>query len=40
MIGRRFQHCCQHLGLNTTRLKLNTERFKRPAKAGEQLALL
>jgi DNA repair photolyase len=40
MIGRRFQLACQQLGLNANRLKLNTDVFKRPAQAGEQLALL
>jgi DNA repair photolyase len=40
MIGRRFQLSCQQLGLNATRLKLNTELFTRPPQAGEQLALL
>ncbi len=40
MIGRRFQLACQQLGLNSNRLKLNTQAFHRPPQQGEQLALL
>jgi DNA repair photolyase len=39
-VGRRFQLACQRLGLNTARLKLRTDLFVKPARAGEQLALL
>jgi DNA repair photolyase len=39
-VGRRFQLACQRLGLNTDRLKLRTDLFKRPVQVGEQLALL
>ena len=39
MIGRRFQMSTQRLGLNTHRLKLRTDLFKRPLRQGEQMAL-
>jgi DNA repair photolyase len=39
MIGRRFQVSSQKLGLNAQRLKLRTDLFKRPPRAGEQMAL-
>jgi DNA repair photolyase len=38
--GRRFQLAAEKLGLNKDRVKLRTDLFKRPAVAGEQLALL
>ena len=39
-IGRRFELSCQRLGLNRSRLKLETSHFHRPPQPGEQLALL
>ena len=39
-IGRRFELSCQRLGLNRSRLKLDTSHFHRPPQPGEQLALL
>ena len=39
-IGRRFELACQRLGLNTTRVKLATDQFKRPPQPGEQLTLI
>jgi DNA repair photolyase len=39
-IGRRFEIAARRLGLNTTRMKLRTDLFKAPARAGEQLVLL
>jgi DNA repair photolyase len=38
-IGRRFQLAAQKLGLNATRLKLRTDLFQPPPKAGEQMTL-
>jgi DNA repair photolyase len=38
-IGRRFQLAAQKLGLNVTRLKLRTDLFQPPPKAGEQMTL-
>ena len=39
-IGRRFELSCQRLGLNRSKLKLDTSHFHRPPQPGEQLALL
>jgi DNA repair photolyase len=39
MIGRRFESCCEKLGLNTERRKLTTEHFSPPKRAGDQLSL-
>lgn len=39
-IGRRFEIAAKRLGLNSGRLRLRTDLFKRPAAAGEQLVLL
>ncbi len=39
MVGRRFQLACQRNGLNRERLKLRTDLFTRPARAGEQMSL-
>jgi DNA repair photolyase len=39
-IGRRFEMACERLGLNRSRLKLATDLFKPPPKAGEQLRLI
>ncbi len=38
-IGRRFELAAKRLGLNTEKLKLATQHFRRPAEPGEQLAL-
>jgi DNA repair photolyase len=38
-VGRRFQLACQRLVLNASRLKLSTEHFTVPPKAGDQLTL-
>jgi DNA repair photolyase len=38
-IGRRFQLAAQGLGYNANRLRLTTDLFTRPARAGDQLAL-
>ncbi|CAM5763557.1 radical SAM protein [Labrys miyagiensis] len=38
-IGRRFELAAARLGLNARRLKLRTDLFTRPTRAGEQLAL-
>jgi DNA repair photolyase len=38
-IGRRFELAARRLGLNRERVKLRTDLFQRPPRAGEQLAL-
>jgi DNA repair photolyase len=38
--GRRFQAACHRLGINRARVKLRTDLFTRPVRAGEQMALL
>lgn len=40
MLGRRFEAAANRLGFNRRRLKLRTDLFRRPARAGEQLSLL
>ncbi len=40
MIGRRFQLATRRLGLNRPSKPLDVSKFRRPARAGEQLALL
>ncbi len=40
MLGRRFELAANRLGFNNSRLKLRTDLFARPARAGEQLCLL
>jgi len=39
MIGRRFDIACDKLGLNKKRVKLTTDHFVRPNRAGDQLTL-
>ena len=39
-IGRRFELAAKRLGLNSERLRLRTDLFRRPAAAGDQLMLL
>lgn len=40
VVGRRFELAAARLGFNTSKLKLRTDLFQRPARIGEQLALL
>ncbi len=40
MMNQRFRLACQKLGLNKTELRLDTTKFRRPPRAGDQLALL
>ena len=40
LLERRFRLACDRLGLNGRRLDLDTRAFRRPARAGDQLALL
>ncbi|MDQ0470511.1 PA0069 family radical SAM protein [Labrys wisconsinensis] len=40
VVGRRFELAAARLGFNTGKLKLRTDLFQRPARIGEQLALL
>jgi DNA repair photolyase len=39
MIGRRFELAAERIGFNKARLKLRTDLFERPKRAGEQLSL-
>lgn len=39
MIGRRFEIAAKRAGFNRERMKLRTDLFRRPTRAGEQLAL-
>ncbi|MES1203898.1 MAG: radical SAM protein, partial [Pseudomonadota bacterium] len=40
MIALRFHRACARLGLNSVRLELDASQFRKPPKAGEQMALL
>ncbi|MBI3513509.1 MAG: PA0069 family radical SAM protein [Proteobacteria bacterium] len=40
MMNQRFRLACQKLGLNKTELRLDTTKFRRPPRAGDQLTLL
>jgi DNA repair photolyase len=40
MIAKRFHMAAKRLGLNRVRTQLATEKFRRPPRAGDQLALL
>jgi DNA repair photolyase len=40
LVGRRFQAAAQNLGFNAKRLKLRTDLFSPPVRAGDQLSLL
>jgi DNA repair photolyase len=39
-IGRRFEIACRRLGLNTSKVKLDCSKFRRPPQPGEQLTLI
>jgi DNA repair photolyase len=39
MIGRRFEVACEKRGLNTQKMKLTTEHFRKPRTGAEQLDL-
>jgi hypothetical protein len=39
-MARRFRIACNKLGLNLTKLTLDTTQFRLPPRAGDQLALL
>ncbi len=38
-IGRRFEMACARLGINRNRVRLSTDKFRRPPQPGEQLTL-
>src|SRR5271170_3508869 len=40
LMARRFRLACRKLGLNQTKLTLDTTQFRLPPRAGDQLALL
>lgn len=40
LIRKRFELACKRLGLNRSRVRLDTSRFRPPGRAGDQLALL
>ena len=40
LMARRFRVACRKLGLNQTKLVLDTTQFRLPPRAGDQLALL
>lgn len=39
-IGRRFEIACRRLGLNASKVKLDSSQFRRPPQPGEQLTLI
>jgi hypothetical protein len=39
MAGRRFEVACGKIGFNRTRVRLRTDLFTPPARAGRQLSL-
>jgi DNA repair photolyase len=39
-IGRRFELACARLGLNLKRVQLDSTKFRRPPRSGEQLKLI
>jgi hypothetical protein len=39
MVGRRFEVAADRLGFNRRRLRLRTDLFAPPARAGQQLSL-
>ncbi len=39
MLQQRFERACRRLGLNERTYRLDTSKFRRPPKAGDQLAL-